>query len=267
MQTIASIALAALVLALSVCLFGWKHVEARFWAIAAVACIVLLAGALPWFWQLPELAKVQFPWRLMLAVEFAVITAVCLLPPRRLARGELYAFALCVVLLVPGVSYGIAAGAAAVDLALRHQDVRAQDVKEYEPRGFPIAPQLTYSDLGLGAVQQLPPVSCASTARLCHATAERFGDMRLEVDGDAPTRVTVRRFYFPAWAVDPPMAIVPTDDYRLVSFTMPAGHQMVRLGRTALPVERWGWAISGVTLLLLGVAAAISARNTSRRGS
>src|SRR5262249_51620027 len=197
MQAIASIALAALVLALAVCAFGWKHVEARFWAIVAVACIALLAGAVPWFWQLPELAKVQFPWRLMLAVEFAVITSVCLLPPRRLARGEVYAFAACLVLLVPGVSYGIAAAAAAVGLALRHQDVRAQDVKEYEPRGFPIAPQLTYSDLGLGALQQLPSVSCAPPARLCEATTERFGNMRIEIEAGAPTKVTVRRFYFP----------------------------------------------------------------------
>jgi hypothetical protein len=76
--------------------------------------------------------------------------------------------------------------------------------------------------------------------------------------------VTVRRFYFPAWTADPPMAISPTEDYRLVSFVAPAGHQVVQLHRTALPVEQWGWAISGAALLLLGAASAISARNTSR---
>jgi hypothetical protein len=42
---------------------------------------------------------------------------------------------------------------------------------------------------------------------------------------------------------------------------------LVHLRRAQLPVERWGWAISGVSLLLLAAAAAITARNSSRAGS
>lgn len=264
MQTIASIALAALVLAAATCIFFWKHVEARFWAISCMVCIALLAGLVPWFWQLPDIAKVQFPWRLMLAVEFTLITAICFLPSHRLGRAEVYAYVACVVIAMPGVSYGIAAAAAAVDKALRHEAVLAQDVKEYEPRGFPIAAELTYAELGLGALAQVPPVACVPPARLCRATAEGFGDMRIEVDGNAPTEVTVRRFYFPAWAIDGAMVVVPTEDYRLVSFTAPAGRILVHLRRAALPAEKWGWAISGASLFLLLIIGAFTARNSSR---
>jgi hypothetical protein len=267
MQTIASLALAALVLAAAICVFGWKLAEARFWAIASLVCLALLAGAVPWFWQLPEIAKVQFPWRLMLAVDFALITAFCLLPLRHLARAEVYAYAASAVLVVPGVSFGVAAAAAAVDLTLRHEVVQAQDVKEYEPRGFPIASDLTYSELGLGLSAQVPLVACAPPSELCRGTAERFGEMQIDIQGSAPIEVTVRRFYFPAWTIDGPIAVTPTEKYRLVSFIAPAGYVRVHLRRAALPVEHWGWAISGITLLLLGAASAITARNSYRAGS
>jgi len=266
MQAIASIALAALALAGVVCVTAWKSVEARFWAIASLVCIALLAGVVPWFWQLPELAKVQFPWRLMLAVEFALITAVCLAPAHRLVRREVYAYVACAVLAAPGVGLGIAAAVAAADWALGGNAVQARDVKEYEPHGFPIAPELGYAELGLEALQGTPPVDCSPPVRLCQATAGRFGALRLEVDGSAPTTVTLRRFYFPAWTVDGPMALAPSEKYRLASFTAPAGRAVVRLSRAALPVERWGLAISGAALLLLLAAAAIKARSNARAG-
>ena len=52
----------------------------------ALACLVLMTGLVPWFWQLPELAKVQFPWRLLVVVEFAGVTALCHMRPT-LERG------------------------------------------------------------------------------------------------------------------------------------------------------------------------------------
>src|SRR5689334_5977773 len=49
----------------------------EFWSVLSLACLALIAGVVPWFWQLPELAKVQFPWRMMPIVEFALITGLC----------------------------------------------------------------------------------------------------------------------------------------------------------------------------------------------
>ncbi len=265
MQIVASITAAALILAAGLCVFARRRSEALFWAAASVVCIALLAGVVPWFWQLPELAKVQFPWRLLMAVEFALITALCLAPLAPLSRGKVYLGAAAIVALAPGVILAIGAGAAAVSLALSHVEVRAQDVKEYEPRGFPIAPSLTYSELGLEPVKDMPPVSCAPAAALCRATPGRFGDMQIEIESQAPTRVTARRFYFPAWQLDSGrMAVEPTEKYRLVSFAAPAGRTTVGLRRAALPEEKWGWALSGASLLLLLAMGAFTARSSSR---
>src|SRR5262249_2869869 len=44
---------------------GWRS-EAAFWALVCIVCLLLVAGAVPWFWQLPFVPKVQFPWRLMI---------------------------------------------------------------------------------------------------------------------------------------------------------------------------------------------------------
>jgi hypothetical protein len=201
----------------------------------------------------------------MLGVEFALVTALCLVPTHHLGRREIYAYAASAVLVVPGVSLGLAAAAAAAGRALHREVVQAQDVKEYEPHGFPIAPELNYSELGLGALAQMPPVTCVPSVKVCRVTSRRFGEMHIEVEGSVPTEVTARRFYFPGWTIGDP-AITPTEKYRLVSFVALPGHGPVHLRRAALPIEQWGWMISGVALLLLGAIAAVTARNSSRAG-
>ncbi|HZX85678.1 MAG TPA: hypothetical protein VFF19_19050, partial [Reyranella sp.] len=55
----------------------------------------------------------------------------------------------------------------------------------------------------------------------------------------------------PAWRLDAGFPLAPSEPLRLVSFTAPAGRTVARLDRAALPIERWGWVISGVSLLLL----------------
>ena len=94
-------------------------------------------------------------------------------------------------------------------------------------------------------------MACTPAASLCRAESGNFGALRIEVENTVPTNVVLRRFVFPAWRLDGPMAIVPTDKYRLVSFVVPAGHNTVRLQRVTLPAEQWGWAISGLSLALL----------------
>ena len=63
--------------------------------------------------------------------------------------------------------------------------------------------------------------------------------------------MALRRFFFPAWRLDAGLPLAASEPLRLVSFTAPAGETVTRLDRGALPIERWGRAISGVSLLLL----------------
>ena len=74
--------------------FFRKRGDAFFWGAVALACFLLMTGLFPWFWQLPEVAKVQFPYRLLVVVEFAVITAFCHVRPTRLQRGPVYPWTL-----------------------------------------------------------------------------------------------------------------------------------------------------------------------------
>ena len=58
--------------------------------------------------------------------------------------------------------------------------------------------------------------------------------------------------------------LAPSEPLQLVSFTAPVGRTTGALHRVALPVEQWGWAISGLSLAVILGIAAVSARNTHR---
>ena len=87
---------------------------------------------------------------------------------------------------------------------------------EYEPRGF-------LNDEGIGQIRNVPKISCTPVAQLCRAESRRFGAMQIEIESDAPTEVTLRRFFFPAWRLDNGLPLVPTEPLQLVSFKAPAG--------------------------------------------
>jgi hypothetical protein len=118
------------------------------------------------------------------------------------------------------------------------------DTEEFLPAGYGWS---EYSPEQL----RVPTISCAPTPRVCRAVEERFGGLRIEVEGDAPATVVLRRFFFPAWRLDPALPIVATDPLRLVSFTAPAGRHTYRLQRVAVPEEKAGWTISGLSFVLL----------------
>jgi hypothetical protein len=243
MYIVTSFAVAWAILALGICLFFRKRGDAFFWAAVALACVVLMTGLFPWFWQLPEVAKVQFPWRLLVVVEFAVITALCHVRPT-LQRGPVYLFTLALFAAVPGLSLAVLDIRDRVNDTLGKAPVIASDVMEYEPRGFP-------NDLGIAQIKNVPEISCTPVPRLCRAESGRFGTMRIEVDSEAVTDVALRRFFFPAWRLDSGLPLAPTEPLQLVSFKAPAGRTSVALLRVVLPVEHWAWAISGLSLALI----------------
>ena len=249
------------VLTVSVRAGRWRSEEA-FWAFVCLLCLLFVAGVFPWFWQLPFAAKVQFPWRLMVVVEFAALTALCQTPWQAGWRGGSAFFIVAIIGLVPaGYELGRVTWLQ-IDQSMRESDV-PRDNKEYLPAGYPQKPDADLADLSLERLEHLPTISCTPTPRICRAVEERFGGLRIEVEGDASAAVVLRRFFFPAWRLDPALAITATP-LKLVSFTAPAGRHVWRLKRQALPPEQWGWAISGLSLALLLSALAFSARNRSR---
>ena len=226
--------------------------EGLLWAILALIALALMAGLVPFFWQIvPFVAKVQFPWRLLVVVEFAVITALCLAPWQATALPIRMCFVAAFVALIPGLAYMAAGTVLRMDLKTRGEVPTPQDVKEYLPAGYPQKAGSTFTDLGLEPVKDLPAMVCVPAADLCTASEQRFGMLTLRVESGHTTVVTVRRFYFPSWQLEPQTPLSPTEPYRLISFTSSAGDHTYRLRRRALPEEVIGGVISMLALAVL----------------
>jgi hypothetical protein len=258
MQAIAAIALGAALFALGAGAIwarmprgkAWRS-EVAFWITIIVVCLALMAGIVPWVWQIDVMAKTQFPWRLSLVVEFAVVTALCLGVRHGSSRTATYFFVAAVVALVPAYVQVMNDAVARFDSTQRAGALDQRDMKPHQPRGFPQNPETDYAELGLERVAGVPTIECRPATTVCRAEPQQFGGMRVEIEGGAPTTVTVRRFYFPAWHLAPAATIVATDPFRLVSFVAPAGRNTFRLGLRTLPAEQWGWCISTISLVLL----------------
>jgi hypothetical protein len=257
MMIIASIAAAYAIAAIGVLVVvsrdcppgGWRS-EAAFWAIVCLVCVLLIGGVVPWFWQLPFVAKVQFPWRLMIVVEFAGITALCLMPWPLRVRALSYLFVVAIIALIPGLGE-MGTGIVARAVASPTQADLPAELKQFLPAGYPQKPDGDYAELSLGPVEGLPPIACVPEPRLCRATNQPFGELLVEIDAQAPTVVVLRRFAYPYWRLDPSLPVAATNPLRLVTFTAPAGRQSYRLQHVAVSAEKTGWAISGVSLVLL----------------
>ena len=231
---------------------GWRS-EAAFWAFVCLVCLLFVTGAVPWFWQLPLVDSVQFPFRLMTVVEFAAITALSLAPWPGRSRIASALFVVAVIVLVPaGLDLGRLAWRQ-IEQTMTVPD-SVGDTEEFLPAGYG---RNEYAPEEL----RVPTISCTPTPRVCRAVEEPFGGLRIEVDGDAPATVVLRRFFFPAWRLDPAQPIGAADPLRLVSFTAPAGRHVWRLERQSLAAEGWGWAISGASLILLLGATALAVRH------
>jgi hypothetical protein len=271
MQVIGGIAIAVAMMCVGLCvvllLIADDHpvrAELGFWTVSCLVGLLLIGGLIPWFWDVPLIAKVQFPWRLMVAVEFAAIAALCLAPIAGQRRAVVYIFvAAAIVLVSPLTMIGRDAGNR-IAYSLRVTALEQRDVKEYQPRGYPQNDMQGHADLGLEPLKGIPLISCKPAAIVCRADPGPFGELRIEVDSGEPTVVTLRRFFFPAWQLEDGTPLAPMVPLRLVSFGASAGRTKTTLRRVALPEEKWGWAISGLSLALILAVAVLSARNRVR---
>ena len=261
MQVVVPLALAYGIACLSVLAFFRTRAPAVFFVLVALACLALMAGVVPWFWEVPLFAKVQFPWRLLVAVEFAVVTALSVAAVDRLRGAGLVLLAVAAVALIPALR--VLVHDAGTRIAFTGRTLIQQDAKEYEPHGFPLGDSPSYEQLGLQPLAGVPLISCVPQPRTCQARVERFGALTVDIDADRRTNVVLRRFFFPAWHTAPEAAIAPTPDYRLVQFDALPGRQTYRLERRTLPAEVWGWGISAAALVLL-VLWGLTSRNSAR---
>lgn len=194
-----------------------RYRPSRNWSIYALAMSLIVAGAMPFLWTLPLVERIQFPWRSIMLIEFAVATALAL-TTTSWVLGLLYvtpALFVASLFLSPIKSN---------ERSLSRLQAQHPDVLEYLPRGTTPVIEIDKATEAVAGQRRQP--------------------LLVEFEG----RSIFRRFYFPIWQAVCRGVLVPTSPdprSKLVSWRG-AGCKVVR---TALPQERIGGAISLLSLL------------------
>ncbi|MEK6637025.1 MAG: hypothetical protein AABY88_02965 [Pseudomonadota bacterium] len=189
------------------------------WLFAVCAYAVILLGLIPGLWSLPLLAKVQFPWRMLMLAEFALVTAFA-----RAKVGPVTA-ALAIAPMLALSAMMIPTAPTAKPDAFDEYKAFHADVIEYLPKGAPFS-DAGYSQWALDLARQHPR------------------DARIGKD------VIAADFYFPSWQVNcegQTVATWPDPATKLLRWT--GKNCATRIGWTA--IEWWGALISALSVVLL----------------
>lgn len=259
MLVIIPLTVGALLLAIGAAL-AKRGRDATFWAIVMAVMFVLIAGLAPFVWRAPVLAQVQFPWRMLVAADFVMITALAIGRPR--LRSPIMIAGTAAMALG-----GLTVAAVAKDRILKswaegEQAIRivSQDLREapeYLPPGTDLAlDELQRADPAGIPLPAMPPAQADSAAAKMRARGHGDGAMDVIVDTPVPTMILVRRFHFPHWALTMDGVPEPVGQRgNLVAWAAAPGRHVYRLTPGHPPIERVAWAISiGSLLILIGLA-------------
>lgn len=250
---------------------GRRRTEALFWSGLTLIGLAVMAGVVPTLWgPASPLSRVQFPWRMLIILEFAAVTCLCIgmaRPGRMPHAGVLVAL---LVACVPAF-FVLAAAAWPTQSAVtgvawrqtqRDLDLLRPDPGEYLPAGHWLA-GIASGTVDIGHVRQI----MASVGRsdpawwepadgvFVLATPRSGGGLRLAVSAPQGGLVVIRRFHFPAWTLasrvgDVELRGEPHGPNRLLSFRVPPGEHEFEVVWRSPPVERLASIASGLGWLL-----------------
>ncbi|WP_304280972.1 hypothetical protein [Caulobacter segnis] len=273
-----ALALAALVAALAVRREA-RSGEAIAWAAAALGGVALYA--IPWIWHSPLaviLNKAQFPYRVLVAVDFAAVAAVAL----AFAHGRRWILPpLAAVVAAPLLWQGFmltqsayvfhfaAPGFADPETGRRLAALRAPD--EHFPAALNFYdPRLNADYPGLSGLKDIPlaaPVD--SGAKVTAASTFPDGTVAIAVEAERPTRIVLGKFYFPTWEVgrvqrgrDPVVASTAYGSLAQLSFVAEPGQHTYRARIVRSGAEK---ASDLVSLLALAVVLGLFAPSLTER--
>lgn len=234
----------------------------------AVTLLLLFVGS--WFlmtpvsalvWKyMPLLHKVQFPWRILVLQEFAVVTAVvlALAPLTRARRTPALAFSLLVAASMLTWSayrtydgYRQHVSLAADDFnqaSLRAQAVAGRGAREYIPTNVMVGRKGF-----LEKVSGLDRLTYDQRRGSVEVVSWRNRSILLSADVSSVTPVAVKQLLFPGWFVSVngrDLEAVPTRRYGLIRFDVPAGQHEIELKLEPLWPERLGWMLTSFGFIL-----------------
>lgn len=271
---------------------GPRAATARVWAIICLVAIAAYAFPAAWHGPLaPILGKMQFPFRMLVMVEFALITTLCLALDREHRRIGLILITLVGASLYTPYKHDVASSferaedyPANADPVITERIRRTRLPEEHLPGDFFFDPKIMVSRVYLDGYERLPLIRPIDpSAKVLAASEYRDGSIAVRIDAPRRTKVVVRRFYFPAWRADivqagrdPQTQISSTGPSRILTFLTEPGDHVYRLHIVRTPIEKLGDGITAASalallILMLGLAlhrrTAADARAISGRGS
>jgi hypothetical protein len=231
-----------------------QRVTAVFMALAAAAMLWMSTARSVWMWeQLPLIAFVQFPWRLVgRAILPVALLAGAAIPPAKENRLQRFQFRTVLTTLAIGTLILLAIP----DTYPQHgycpapprpslQDLYAHEREtgmvgvdpegSYFPvgvdretlRGSPLEAPYTHAE----TVPRFDETALPAGATILEA---RYGTNRAHIVVDTPVAFRARylAFDFPGWQVrvdGEPVAVTPTEDSGLITFRVPPGRHTIRV--------------------------------------
>jgi hypothetical protein len=250
--------------------------ELAFWLAVALGLVFFTLPVSVRIWEaIPPLAYVQFPWKLLGPLAFAVALPVGGLPwlvqetgHERLALPVTLGGLLLVLLTaLPNTfppAWSADLGATVLDHLRFERQGRAvgtTSAAEYLPIWVKTQPGpeawLTDAYEESRPLNKLDPASLPSGARVLEATHGPTSD-RFVIESPQPFTARVLTFYFPgwrAWVDGEPADIAPDEPFGLIAALLPAGRHTLDLRFGSTPPRTTGTVVSAVSLLgLVGLA-------------
>ncbi|PIB92567.1 hypothetical protein CSW62_13900 [Caulobacter sp. FWC2] len=247
---------------------GPRAAMARVWALVSLVAIATYAFPGVWHGPLaPIIGKMQFPFRMLVMVEFALISALCLALAQGRWRVAALASLTCVALYMP---VKVAVGSSFVraerypldvDVVIAERIRRARLPEEHLPADFFFDPKIVVSRVYLDGFERLPLAAPGDTrARVIAASQYPDGSVALRIKTPIATPVVVRRFFFVSWRAD---IVRPGNDLkvntsatgpsRLLTFEAQPGEHVYRIHIVRESVEKLGDAIALISLAMVAL--------------
>jgi hypothetical protein len=263
----------------------------RFWAAVVVVALPLMLGLIPGYWSIGPVAKAQFPFRFLAVAEFAFVFAATVFLAQRFTevkRDWKWWAPSALIAAAAGLplAYNVAAQLSAIparsSAARATWEATYRDSDAYLPPAFfetrdagltyeldrdPNDGRLSaFATRGLAQLASRPEAwSEPPTARV---DAQKMrGGLRLRVEAPEPSRIVVRRFYFPSWAAmdDSGNELkVESAAGGLVAFDVPRGTGSYVVFQRLPDVARVGFLISLLSCLALVAIASRERRSLKK---
>lgn len=239
-----------------------------------LAILGTLLHATPWVWKLHILSQVQFSYRIIVVSELCAVAALGLAAasgrPRRLAGLLSVPAALFLWALVTAAPTLRNVNLYPIDPVGMSLIAAGRAPNEHLPAGYGAEyPDFTNPDL-VNGFPGLPFIDAGPGGKVLAANGFPDGSVAMDLDLPAPSKVVVKRFYFPTWRAErvdgrkkTPLTAQADGPWRFVAFEAQAGRHIYRIRQTPTPTERASDAVA--VTALLAVIALLAAPAVMRR--